>query len=125
MTTRMLPREEWAQLADTDLWPLLDTPDTSRVQVVVVERDGVIVGHWALTCFLHAHVAWIHPDDRRRGGVARRLVRGIRDVAAGFGFTGVMLAASDDAHRDFLSRLGASALPGQAFFLPLDQGQAS
>jgi hypothetical protein len=64
--TRLLPREEWARLAGTELetvYPVL--PQGSHV--IVIEDDGRIVGCWAVYPQWHVHGS----GSRSRTGSAR------------------------------------------------------
>ncbi len=118
MTTRILPRDEYARLAGTELdavWAHL--PDATRV--VVVERDGAIVGCHALLPCWHVEGLWIAPGARGRGGVARRLWRAVQDEARAIGVSAVLTAATDDRVRGLLAHVGATKVPGEAYLVPV------
>lgn len=119
MTTRILPREEYPRLAGTELeavWPTL--PEGAAV--LVVEEDGQIVGCWAAFLVAHVEGVWIAPEHRGRGGVARRLLVGMRrTLVETFGATGALTGAMTDDVRALLARLGATKLPGDHYALPL------
>ena len=87
LTSRVLPFEEWGRLAGTELGPCLGAMQEhpGKVQVLVVEVDGVIVAHWAVLFVLHAEGFWIAPAYRERVGVGRRLWRAMQEAARGFG----------------------------------------
>src|SRR5258708_3987314 len=81
MTTRILPATEWGRLIGTEaevIWPHL-VPE--RTTIVVVERDGQIVGCHVLSWLLHAECLWIAPQFRGRPSVARRLWLAVQHVA--------------------------------------------
>lgn len=114
MTTRTLPREEFGRLVGTELEavaPILPPAAT----VLVVEDAGQIVGCWALFPVWHAEGLWIAPAHRGKGGVARRLLAGLRTAAHAQGARAVATAATDERVESMLDRLGAVALPGVHF----------
>lgn len=89
MTSRLLPREEWHRLTDTDIPSIV--PYADDAQVVVVERGDRIVGAWAVLRVVHLEGVWIAPEYRGRGTVAARLLRAGLDAARSWGrwaFTG-------------------------------------
>lgn len=117
--TRILPRDEWPRLAGTEaeaVWPLLN-PDTTRI--VVVERDGEIVGCHVLLWVLHAECLWTAPAARGRGGVARRLWTAVQETVRAMGASGFMTAATDDRVRRLLAHVGAQRLPGDHYVMTL------
>jgi hypothetical protein len=119
--TRILPHAEWRRLpAIQAFWEQL-APETTRI--VVVERDGVIVGHHVLTVVLHAECLWIAPDERH-GRVANRLWAAVqRAVRAEYGVGGFVTQAIDDRVRGLLRHVGAVPVPGESYFVPV-KGQS-
>lgn len=119
--TRLLPSAEWPRLAGTEveaLWPHLDPAHAS---VVVVERDGVIVGTWVVMQLVHIECCWIAPEFRTSGSVARRLLRGMYDAAKTFGARTVLTAALSDDVRALIARLQGQRLPGDHYVVPLPE----
>jgi len=118
--TRILPPDEWPKLTGTEaecVWPTLDP---SRTSIVVVERNGVIVGCHVLMWMLHAECLWIHPDARGRTSVPRRLWAGVQHVALSrWGVSALITAAIDDRVRRLLAHVGATRLPGEHYVVPL------
>lgn len=117
--TRILPPVEWARLKGTEaetIWPLLEP---TRSHVVVVERDGVIVGCHILAWVLHAECLWIAPDDRGKGSVARRLWKRVCDLTRLLGSPTLVTAAVDDRVRGLLAHVGATQIPGDQFVIPM------
>jgi N-acetylglutamate synthase-like GNAT family acetyltransferase len=117
MTTRLLPPEEWARLAGTELdgvWANL--PASARV-VVVEDEEGRIVGCWSLFSVLHVEGVWIAPEHRGRSAVARRLLVGMRHQARDMGASGVCTAAVSDDVRALLDHLGAARVPGDHYVM--------
>jgi hypothetical protein len=118
VTTRVLPRDEYARLTATELatvWPHL--PESAQV-IVVEDEDGQIVGCWSALPVLHAEGVWIAPDARRKGGVALRLLRGMREVLKDYGVSTVVTGAQDATVADLIVRLGGRQLPGAFYTLP-------
>jgi hypothetical protein len=120
--TRLLPVEEWPRLVGTELetvWPHLD-PSTAVV-LVVEDESGQIVGCWSLFACLHAEGVWIAPDHRRRGVVAKRLLRGMQETARALGVTAVTTAAESSEIAALVTRhLRGQRLPGEMFVCPID-----
>lgn len=117
--TRILPRDEYARLAGTEaesLWPLMRPEDG---HIVVVERDGAIVGCWALLRVVHAECVWVAPAERGNPVVAKRLLRGMREQAKQMGAHSVYTGATTDDVKRLLSKLGARPLEGDHYMLPL------
>lgn len=83
MTSRILPRDEWARLEGTLLWPAAKSFAPESV-VMVVERDGRIVGCAAYYPQWHLDGAWIAPDVPPVG-VGRRLLTMAKRVAQEYG----------------------------------------
>lgn len=119
MLTRILPVDEWPRLSGTELetaWPHLRPEDTS---IIVVEHENQIVGCWAVVRYVHVEGVWVHPDHRRRGGVARRLLAAMWRTARGLGAGAVLTGAMSDDVRGILDGLGASRLPGDHYVVPI------
>ena len=122
MTTRELPFEEWPRLAGTELDAIRQVLDPSRARVLVVEdQDGGIVGCWALFMAFHTEGFWIAPSHRKTGGVARRLLVTMREWLRVEGIRAVMTAANDTEMAAYLTRLGATQLPGEHFLWPMKE----
>lgn len=115
MTTRTLPPEEWAKLADTptlgSVWARL-RPDIDRV--LVVEEGDQIVGCWACLPMWHLEGCWT-------GGscsVARRLWIGVKRLLGELGVARVWTAAArDDAPVLALLRKHAEPVTGAEHFV--------
>jgi hypothetical protein len=93
-TTRLLPPEDWARLAGTELGPVVGCLDPTQTVVIVVEDDaGAIVGCWALYSQWHAEGVWVAPGHRGKVAVARHLIDGLMVSARGLGAKAVWTAA--------------------------------
>lgn len=121
MTSRILPVAEWARLKGTELEPALPflPPDT---QIIVIEDDETVVGCWAVVRYVHVEGIWIHPDHRRQGAVARRLLSMMGWVARqAFGAQVVITGADTDDVAGLITRLGGQRLPGTQYVIPVKE----
>lgn len=119
MTTRVLPRDEWPRLAGTEaetVWPYLDP---ARTSIVVVERDGVIVGCHVLSFLLHAECLWKAAGTG--AGVSRCLWTAVqREARERWDVQAVVTGAEDDRVRQLLTHVDARSL-GEQFVIPLGE----
>jgi hypothetical protein len=118
MRTRILPPEEWSRLIGTEaelVWPLVDP---LSAEIVVVEDGKEIVGTWMLMKVVHAECMWISPKHRGSFAVAKRLIRGMHDLARNWGVSSVLTSSLDSHVSDLITRLGGTPLPGTSFMLP-------
>lgn len=123
LTARVLPRAEWRRLSETDVdlsaWLKLPE-DTTRV--VVVERDGEIVGCWTALQMMHFEGFWIAPAYRRRGSVLRRLLVHMQELLRGYGITQVLTLATTPEVRALLLTANATPVPGDTFMISIQGG---
>jgi len=110
----VLPYHEWPRLAHTDLAPALPDLDPARVQILVVEHHGVIVGCWAMAWCLHAECLWIDPEKRGKAGVLRNLLRAMQSFAPS------VFSLVDPAIEPMAERIGIR-LDGAPFLISLGQ----
>lgn len=116
MVTRDLPRAEWPRLAGTEvetIWPHL--PESAHV--LVVEDAGNIVGTWLISPVFHVECVWIAEAHRKQASVARRLLVGMKRLAASLGTRRVMTAAVSDDVRRILASLQATPVPGDHYVI--------
>lgn len=99
------------------LWPHLDPVNA---QVLVVEHEGRIVGTWTALRVVHLECVWIDPEYRSRFGVVKRLLRGVREIAAGWGVRSVVTSAMSDQVRALVASLHGSPLPGDHYVMPME-----
>ena len=85
MISRTLPPEEWPRLEGTEAGAVWQTFNPENTVVTVVEKDGKIVGVWTALRVVMMECLWIVPEERGSFGVAKRLLRGMRDVARKWG----------------------------------------
>lgn len=120
MTTRILPREEWARLAGLGVDAMLPLMPPDDVQIVVVEHHGRIVACWSVLRIVHLEGVWIDPAFRGRPSIARRLLTATLDAARSWGTRWAMTGATDDGVRRLLERhLSATKVPMDTYTVPL------
>lgn len=118
MNLRVLPPEEWVRLDGTEaetVWPVLN-PENTRA--LVVEEHGEIIGTWLMLRTVHAECIWVAPSHRGTFGVAKRLLRGMRDVAKEWGVSRVITGSVSPEVTDLIGRLGGVPMPCESFILP-------
>lgn len=120
MTTRILPPDEWPKLAGTELGQAAPYFDPERATIIVVEDGSTIVGCWALLSMWHVEGVWIHPEHRKAGAVARRLMRGMTKQAKDQGARVVITAALSDEVVGLIGHLGGQLLPWAHFSIPVN-----
>lgn len=121
MTSRLLPHAEWPKLAETGMAIVAATLNPETDDVVVVESDGVIVGAWSFKIIPHVEGLWIAEGERGKTSVARRLWRGMQDLAAQRGALVVMTGAGSDEVRELLDHAGATTVGAEQFYLPMKE----
>ena len=120
MNARILPKEEWSRLNGTEaetLWPLLD-PENARV--LVVEDAGEIVGTWVGMRVVHMECLWVKPSHRGAFGVTKRLLRGMREIAAFWGTNKVITGSVSEHVTDLIRRFGGVPMACESFILPAE-----
>lgn len=121
LSSRVLPRDQYVRLVGTyveDLAPLM-RPDDG--EVLVVERDGVIVGAWVLLRVWHAECLWVDPEERRHVSVLRRLWKALCQRARELNARTVCTSSDRDEIASMLQRFGATVIPGTPWVLPLER----
>lgn len=109
MTSRLLPREEWAKLTGTQLEtvvPVLEQLEGAKV--MVVEDADRIVACVALYPLWHLEGLWIDKPES-----TTLLLEAIRTHTAQI--PAVVSWAQNPVVGDFLTRLGAELMPGSHF----------
>lgn len=124
MTTRVLPKEEWPRLAETEAGAFWDRlPEMSQV-MVVEDSTGTIVGSWILVPIWHAEGLWIAPAHRKQASVARRLWTSLWRRCRELGIAAVVTAAAEhDAEvQGLLEKVSASPIEGKAYVMKTPSG---
>jgi GNAT superfamily N-acetyltransferase len=120
LTSRILPPHEWPRLACTELEAVYPHLNPDDADVVVVEDDGRVVACWALLRVYHVEGVWVHPDYRKRGRVAGRLLEAMRGLCKRLKIGRVVTAAQSDDVRQLIVHLRGQVLPGDHFVIPLE-----
>lgn len=106
-TTRILPPEEWHRLP-------LELPEsplaaidlsTTYGYLIVLERDGILVGHWPLFLVWHAEPLFIKEADRVSPAI-RTLVNGLQRTIAEQQIPMAFAMIEDPATAAMAQRLG-------------------
>ena len=120
MTTRILPPDEWHRLSETEAGTEWQRFDPAHAQVLVAEREGVIVGCWVLLTIPHVECLWIAPSERGRSSVGRRLLSSMRLMARAMGAHWVWTAAVSEDVRQLLEHVGARKLNGDHYVMSME-----
>lgn len=118
MIARELPVAEWPRLVGTEaetVWPSLNPENAA---VLVVEDEGRIVGTWIGLRVVHAECISIAPSHRGSFGVAKRLLKGMREIAARWGADQVVTGSVSPHVTDLIERLGGFPVPCESFVIP-------
>lgn len=118
MTTRILPPEEWAKLAGTELDTAL--PMLPGTRVIVCELDGAIVGHLALVPMWHAEGVYVTPTQRGRG-VLQFLIAAMHEEARAIGVSTVFPAAATEGMVHLITRIGGVEIEARWFALAVKE----
>lgn len=122
MTARILAKDEWPRLAQTDFPYLLPYVGAADVDIMVVEDDGgTIIGCWGLMTVLHLEGLWIAPAHRGKSSVARRLLSATWAEVKRRAPRWIVTAAADDGVRDLLVKhMNAAKVPSDTYLISLD-----
>jgi hypothetical protein len=121
LTKRILPREEWETvLAGRELGAVAHRlPD--ETSIIVIERDGVLVGCWSLTHIWQAEGLWMAPEEAQSPSVGRKLLLAMREEAHKVGTHLILTGATTDPVRALLTKVGAEELPIAVFAWPMGE----
>ena len=114
MTSRVLDPLEHGRLDGTEIEEAL--PLFPGARVIVVEEEGVIIGHLLLAPMWHAEGFYVAPAYRGRG-VDVELVAEMHATARAMGLGTVFPAAETDGMVAYVERLGAVEIPARWFAL--------
>lgn len=112
MTSRVLPVEEWDRLDTTLLATVWRSMTPAHAEVIVVERDGAIVGSVALLTALHAECLSFDGST----GVGRALWAALGARVKAAGGSAVWGAALEAPMQRLLER-HAEPIPGEHFLV--------
>jgi hypothetical protein len=115
--TRLLPVEEWDKLKNTEAGPVYHLFDREHTNVMVVEKDSIVVGSWSLIPYYHAECVWIEESHRGNPAVVKRLVAGMKQMANLVGTSSVITTSLDYKTTKLLEHLEATRLPGEHYVI--------
>ena len=116
--TRILPVEEWHKLpSDSEPGKAYKSFDKATTNIMVIERDDIIVGSWSLMPYYHAECVWVGKEFRGNPAIIRRLLVGMRTMASVVGTSAVITSAIDDNTRRLIGHLNAKKLPGEHYVI--------
>lgn len=119
MNSRILEPEEWHRLEGTEAQELWPTLNPKNAKILVVEEDGKIVSCWAFLRVVHAECLWVAPSHRGVFAVARRLLRGMREIAAMWGADRVVTGSVSPSVTDLIEKVGGVPMPCESYVLPV------
>lgn len=114
MKTRLLPPEEWSRLDGTEAAMLVPMLNRERDMVIAIEDGKELIGCVPVFWALHADCVWIHPDHRKKAGVARALWAALGSVAQQNG-RAIGIMATQPVMKQFLERMGAQLVQGDQY----------
>lgn len=120
MRSRILPPEEWPKLDGTEAGPAWRQFNPENTRVLVVEDGEEIVACWAFLRVVHAECIWVKHSHRGLVSVARRLFKGLREIATGWGVSRVVTGSVSPEVTDLIDRCGGYPMPCESFVLPVD-----
>lgn len=118
LTTRILPRDEWGRLDSFDIKVMADLIQPGRGDIIVVESDGEIVGHWAVYDVVHVEGLWLSSSVRHTRAPVL-LLKAMKECAAARGARAVVTASIDPKIDALLARESAVELPGRHYAMPI------
>src|SRR5262249_22478594 len=87
--------------------------DDAHTNVMVIEKDGVIIAHWCLVPVYHAECVWISEEHRGNPVVAKRLLLGMKTMANEVGAQVIITTSTSDQVSEILRKLEAEKLVGE------------
>jgi len=123
VTGRVLPEAEWDRLTDPDTVAVLQTlkGHAAHTTIVVVEKDGDIVGSAVLLDVSYLEGTNIAPQYRRSRDVVLTLVKTIKAAVRAKGRGRMTTMAIDPKVVKLCEALGGERLPGAQFVIPADE----
>jgi|TARA_R110000744_G_scaffold17672_2_gene47696 N-acetylglutamate synthase-like GNAT family acetyltransferase len=108
VSTRILPPDEWSRLNGTLLEGAPDLLNPEIDMVLVVEKEGEIVGCTSFLPRWHIEGLWVSPKHRKMASVGRPLLRGIYQVAEALKAKELVMMTFDPEMAALCARIGRS-----------------
>ena len=118
VTSRILPVEEWYRVTDREPFASGGLPDPENWRIVVVERDGAIVGMSCLFDTVHWDLFQVDEAERGNPVVFREMVEsGVRVMDAhGIDLVHTTIRFGHPDLARMLERVGFEPAPGALYF---------
>jgi N-acetylglutamate synthase-like GNAT family acetyltransferase len=125
LESRLLPPEEWHTLTAVEPFASHGLPDDpASWWILVVERDGRVIGTCSLFTAMHWDGWWIDPEEpgTTRGVVLRQLLRHALGLFGAIDVEQVYTGVEDTTPQmaDFLTRFGFRPAPGRLYMLRVE-----
>ena len=117
--SRILPASEKDRLVGTEAEKLIPYITDEGPFVLVIELDDMIIGTWVLVPTYHAECVWIHSNYRNVPTIARRLVKGMMQMAHAVGAKNLVTTALNPSIEELVKKLDGKELPGKFFVFPV------
>lgn len=113
----VLPDDEWDRIdRECPDSPMAGVDRSSMLgHLIVLERDGQIVGHWPLMLAWHAEPLYIRPDARTVSGV-RELIHAVQRTIGEESIPVAFAVMEDQAVAKMAARLGFQPVPGTVYY---------
>lgn len=122
LRARVLPPAEWdAKLLGTSLEA--NRPDPQYSFIVVVEQGDQVIACWTAISAVHLERLWQSPAVRGGLRVTKKLLHAMFDQLLAQGVSEVLTNADTPEVEALLLKVGAHALPGQTWVIPLPDGK--
>lgn len=120
LAARELGRHEFHRLGTLEVFAgRIPDPSRSRVFVIEDKLTGAILGYWCLLSIVHAEPIGLEPDLKTHPTLLAEFLAMVMNAAKTESPGGVFFLAETEQSADMARRLGAVALPGLPFHLPL------
>jgi RimJ/RimL family protein N-acetyltransferase len=126
LAVRVLPVAEWEKLKAIDPFTEAGLPESPEDwRILVVERDGEIVGTCSLFTAVHWDCWWIDAASRGKGSVLSLLLQASFALLADAGIQLVYTGVEDEKAElaRLLERFGFAPAPGRLYVLPVGEAR--
>lgn len=118
MEWKILPPAEWhrikTELPESPLAGLAHLDQLEGV-VIVVEHEGVLVGHWPLILTWHAEPLYLAPAFRKSGPALKHLLEGLFTTMRVSDVQSALVITDIPEYQEAAARLGFQHVPGQLY----------
>lgn len=119
-TNSLVKVNESGKLIGTEAEELIPHLTPDGPYVLIVEKDDLVVGTWALIETYHAECVWIDPREKNNPVVAKRLIKGMMQMARSVGAKNLVTSCLTKEVEDLIvNHLGGTQLVGKHFVFPV------